>query len=420
MALDFHQTARRIEAMAVSLQSNREEKERRLVAALRTIEHPLDRQGSKPIDSVTLTRRIEAAGDPRRVTWLVAGPSSADSDGPRLDARFRPPERVSEYRALACDGSQIDVDRHGPAHCFLINVGGVVIRYGPQPAAELFSQPHLYSGPDETVLRDPEGGGREQAIEGALLGIKRSVMECEELEARVRGIDDSLPALALLDGSLVLWELSGQRYPEFVREALLGDGFLPAMDRLFEAGRRRILAFGSYISRPRSTEVLNILRVAHCPWDGLEEAGCDHFCGRGGPGARECDEVAQGLTDRDLFEVLLSPGERSALFASQSRIVTSQYGRHRVMFFYLHVGDEIARVETPQWAVEDPAALDLLHAGVLDQCRKGRGYPLVLQEAHERAVVTMADRRYFWGLVQTAAEGTEVSLKARSKRLRAV
>ena len=48
----------------------------------------------------------------------------------------------------------------------------------------------------------------------------------------------------------------------------------------------------------------------------------------------------------------------------------------------------------------------------------------VLQEAHERAVVTWADRRAFWAVVQATlqTQGIEAggSLKARSKRLRSV
>ena len=89
-----------------------------------------------------------------------------------------------------------------------------------------------------------------------------------------------------------------------------------------------------------------------------------------------------------------------------------------------NVGGEIARVETPKWLADEPGAIDLLHATLLDQCRKGRGYPVALQEAHERAVVTASDRRYFWALVQASLEeqgvGASSSEKARSKRVRAL
>ena len=90
----------------------------------------------------------------------------------------------------------------------------------------------------------------------------------------------------------------------------------------------------------------------------------------------------------------------------------------------MNAGEEVARIETPSWIAGDPAALGLLHAAVLDQCAKGPGYPVALQEAHERAVVTMADRRAFWAIVQSTLESKGAasggSLKAKSKRLRAV
>ena len=419
MALDLHKAALQIEGMASQLQASWSRRLARLSMALQTLEQPLQRTDGPPLSAESFRQRIEAAAA-RRVTWLVG-----DSGGPEgLARRYPPPPPPADYAALATDGSQIDVDRHGPAHCFLINVGSALIRYGSRPEAELFSQPHLYSQPEELAIADPQGGPREQPIEGPLLGIKRTVMECEALAERLRGLD-GIPILALLDGSLVLWELSGgERFPSYVKDALLHDGLLRALDELETLARTRPLAFASYISRPRSTEVVNILRVARCPHEGLEVHGCDHFCRAGGPGSKECNDVAQGLTDRDLFQEVLEPGERSATFASQSPIVVKEYGRHRVHFFYVNVGEEIARVEMPQWVAEEPAAVELLHALLLDQCRKGRGYPVALQEAHERAVVTVADRRQFWTLVQTSLAGKGLSYsgseKARSKRIRAV
>ena len=41
------------------------------------------------------------------------------------------------------DGSHIDVDRHLPLRCHLINLGGCAITYGANPACQLFSEPAL-------------------------------------------------------------------------------------------------------------------------------------------------------------------------------------------------------------------------------------------------------------------------------------
>ena len=93
-----------------------------------------------------------------------------------------------------------------------------------------------------------------------------------------------------------------------------------------------------------------------------------------------------------------------------------------VAFFYVHAGEEVGRVETPSWVADNPDLLGLAHALVIDQCARGRGYPVALMEAHEQAVVTGADRRYFGEMVNGALQrgGLPVftSEKALSKRLR--
>jgi NurA-like 5'-3' nuclease len=129
-----------------------------------------------------------------------------------------------------------------------------------------------------------------------------------------------------------------------------------------------------------------------------------------------------GVRDRELFINLLAQGERSAVFLSQSSVVEKHYGVHQVFFFYLRVDDEIARVEVPQWVAMDENLLSLTHSLVLDQCRRGHGYPVALSEAHEKAVVTGADREYFWQLVESSLVDEHLpslsSAKSRSKRTR--
>jgi NurA-like 5'-3' nuclease len=132
--------------------------------------------------------------------------------------------------------------------------------------------------------------------------------------------------------------------------------------------------------------------------------------------------MVAGVQDRELFINLLGQGERSALFISQSSIVQKRYGEHQVYFFYLRVDDEIARVEIPRWVATDESLLNLAHALVLDQCRRGHGYPVALTEAHEKAVVTTTDREQFWQLVESLMVEekmpTPTSAKSQSKRTR--
>ena len=102
-------------------------------------------------------------------------------------------------------------------------------------------------------------------------------------------------------------------------------------------------------------------------------------------------------------------------------MVEKYYREHEVRFFYLRVDDEIARVEFPRW-VEERGLVDLVHALILDQCRRGQGYPVALSESHEQAVVTSGDREHFQHLIErTLTENklsTTISAKSRSKRTR--
>jgi hypothetical protein len=122
-----------------------------------------------------------------------------------------------------------------------------------------------------------------------------------------------------------------------------------------------------------------------------------------------------------LFTDLLGGGERSPIFSSSSSVVRQYYGEHQVFFFYINADEEIARVEVPRWVAQDPVLLGLTHSLMVDSCRKGRGYPVSLMEAHEQAVLTGAHREQFWSLVARALEeqglAADTSAKAASKRL---
>ena len=393
VSLDLTKVASQVEGMVARLKSGSAERREHLQHALAVI-------GDQAGDLEHLNRKIAAS----KTTWLVA----RLVDG--ISQTYKALPLPAEFTVIATDGSHIDVDRHKSTRCYLINIGSAILQYGAHSSAVLDSFPCLYSGDEDLVIVPAGAKGREQLIEGVLLGIKRSVDECRRLTELSAGLPAGSSTLALLDGTLILWGL--EAYPEFVTEALLAKGFLQCLEAMKKLNG---LALASYISFPRSTDVVNALRVAICPH---EPADCDRYC----PGrARDCDAVA-GVRDRELFMNLLSPGERSAIFITQSSIVKKHYGGHEVHFFYLKVDDEIARVEIPRWVAMDESRLTLVHTLILDQCQRGQGYPVALSEAHEKAVVTGADREYFWQLVESSLVEENIpslsSAKSRSKRTR--
>jgi hypothetical protein len=398
MSLDLNKVASQIEGMAASLKAEQKDKEARLSHALEVLH-------AKSSDIASLKKRIDYS----KTTWLVAGLTN------ELMGRHKPKRCPTDFAIIAVDGSHIDVDRHSAARCCLINVGSIVLRYGQDPSARLSSEPSLYASERELTIADPLSND-EQPLERELLGIKRAVSEIEALARLVEELPPDLPTLALLDGSLILFRLAGQ--PDYVSRELLENGYLKALNRIKEVSQEKKLALASYISFPRSTDVVNALRVALCPY---EPPDCDRNCPRSAPASiRVCEAVA-GLQDSTIFSRILEPGERSATFVSRSSVVQRHYGKHEVRFFYLKGDEEIARVEFPRW-VEDRGLLDLVHALVLDQCHRGQGYPVALSEAHEQAVVTGADREQFQYLVELALSEKRLpiatSAKSRSKRTR--
>lgn len=393
MSLDLIKVVAQVGDMVARLKAGSKERQEHLQFALDTLH--------KATDLDYLQKKIASS----KTTWLVAGLV----DG--LDQCYKPPTLPEKFTVIATDGSHIDVDRHKSTRCYLINIGAAVIDYGTRPDALLDSFPQLYFGDEDLVITPAKG--REQPVEGVLLGIKRSVEECYQLSKLAAELPSGSSTLALLDGSLILWGL--EAYPDFVTEALLDKGFLPYLEDIRRLNSDKRLALASYISFPRSTDVVNVLRVAVCPH---EAPDCDRYCPNK---AKDCDKVA-GVQDRELFIALLASEERSALFMTQSSIVQKRYGEHRVYFFYLRVGDEIARLEIPQWVAKDESLLNLTHALVLDQCQRGLGYPVALSEAHEKAVVTTADREEFWQVVESLMVEeklpTPTSAKSFSKRTR--
>ena len=397
MTLDITQVYSQIEAMAGDLKSHQSDYAQKLELALTTIK-------SIPAHQDRLKKKIEDA----RATWLVAGLKED------MSLHRAAVSRPDDFMVVASDGSHIDVDRHQSTRLFLLNIGLVELQYGSKPDAELLSLPTLYFGDEMQAVRSKDG--RQVFIEGPLLGIKRGVEECRSLTDRVCGGETNLPIVGLVDGSLIMWGLVGQRYDDFVVEQLLDEGLLKQFDRFYELNRKKKAVIASYISFPRSTDVVNALRLQVCPYDPVD---CDKHC-EGKFEGRECDVVG-GPLDRALFAGMLSDGERSAVFSSRSSII-ERYGIHQVCFFYLKLDEEVARVEVPLWVADNNELLDLVHAVIVDQCNKGFGYPVSLSEAHEQAVVTGADREQFWDLVdrvmQEGSLAVQHSLKQRSKKIK--
>jgi hypothetical protein len=334
----------------------------------------------------------------KRYPWLVDNPLNS-----LRDTFAVPPLPSGGYQVAASDGSNIPPDRHSPVRYCVLNISKVVLAYGANPMASLTSVTEmLYKEEDLSLDGAP--------LRAELLGAKMAVRELEVLLETALAL--SAPCVALHDGTLILWPLQNQ--PDPVR-----DHFTRPFRRALDGFLAERIPLLSYISYPSARDLCNALRVALCDTDTSECKTCksDH---------RELCEFLGELRDRELLQGVLEPGKRTDLFATVSDVVR-HYGGHDIVFCYLDVGGEIARVEMPKWVAEDEEALNLGLGVVLDQCALSGDvppYPLALMEAHEAAVIDVAMRTVVEELVEGefARHGLPYirSGKDRSKRRRGV
>jgi len=384
--LDLARVSQQISRMAVEQQLVSEDMQKRLEKAL----------GQLALESGRLPafmRKLHAS----KTSWLLAGLRES------LEKTYPLPPRPLAITVVASDGSQIVPSHHEVIPAFLLNMSTVVLHYGTGERAELTSTPTLFYR-DEDLYTDY--GGQRVQVAGDLLGMRRTLMEFQALlQQATRAQGSGHRTCALADGSLILWQLEGkpQDYRQTSLERYLG---------YLEQARQQQIPVAGYISRPRSRDVLNTLRVGLCPESAPH---CDR-CPYTQLSRLPCAEI-EGLNDRRLFESLLQPGERTAVCDSQSRIL-GDYGVHRIAFFYLHVGTEIVRIEVPQWVAASPTLLDLVHAVAYDQAQKGMGYPVALAEAHQHAVVRGAERDLFYEMVTTVLLRRGVRAAISPKNLR--
>jgi hypothetical protein len=307
---------------------------------------------------------------------------------------------------LATDGSQIFPDRHELSSCHLINIGSIILHYGTGERPLLTSRPLLFYK-DQEIYR--EWNGQRIAVTGEVISSLRGAFEIRELSRLAEQVaQEQRITIGLTDGTLILWNLESK--PKDFQQGILKSYLIS-----FEHMRGLQIPFMGYISQPRSADVINLLRVALCPQFPIN---CDQCPGKEGQQELPCEQIA-GVTDAILFAAVLQKGERSPVFKSNSSIL-SEYGKHRIYFFYLNVGQEIVRIEIPKWVAHDSTQLEFIHTAAYDQAVKGQGYPVSLSEAHEQAVIRANEREHFYRILEKlyVRQGLTVTMsrKAINKR----
>jgi hypothetical protein len=336
----------------------------------------------------------------------------------QIDEYAVPIRRVlNNYRVISTDGSHIGIDRDLPAKCFLINIGIADFLYGNEANAELMNIPQLYAKEEDLIIRE-KGGNGFHPIEDSLLNAKRSVEEILALASVLDKTDFKVPTLGLIDGPIAVYGLPGVSNKQYVIDYLVRDGFESALASIKSKTHNNLLGIIGFTSLPGNRDVSKILSSKICD-EGVGNSG--FYCHyRGSDLTSLCSNCIGGVLDREIFDGILKKGERSPIFAGKN----NDNGVNNIAFFYLNVGSEIARIEIPVWNINGTESIDLIQSVLIEQAERGHGYPVVLMEAHEQAVINSADRRAFADtIVEYLSQGDSrsyESAKALSKKIRGI
>lgn len=256
------------------------------------------------------------------------------------------------YAVIAVDGSQIYSDRHMGCSWSLINIGVACITYArPCGRVALYSEPHV-SAPDTMAVTTDD-----------FIDARRTVLEFQKGIELLQSVDTE-QALLLVDGTLS-WGLGDTVDPVLVA----------CYEKLLQTCVEQKLPIAAYCSAPHNRDLVKLLSLVV---------------------PQQSVELFASITDSDVASWFLLPETRSVpLGLPQGPSKTMP-----LCVVYAHIGYEIVRIEIPEYIAFDEKYLQRVVAIIGDQVTKGYGYPVCLAEAHEQALVTEADRMFFYACVQ--------------------
>lgn len=300
------------------------------------------------------------------------------------DPAFKKTVNAQPEPAVICttDGSQIFPSSHEISSAALINISRIRIDY-----SNLDREPLLES---RATLLLPDAPYEIEEIEitdyfnfREFVSTERTQEELEHLYELVETeiASQANAVLGVVDGSLVQWGLLESNETQSASKTYKQY----ALDRYVEALKKfqeKNTPVAGYISGSGSREVIKWFQLAaNMPDAEIKNRSCPY------------------LTDVMLFRHHLKEGQRSTVF--HSNWLKDEYDCG-VSYFFLHVGSEVARIELPRWAAEHGNVVDFVAEQCYQQARLGGGYPVLLSEAHEQAVVRGPDRAVFYALIENA------------------
>lgn len=274
------------------------------------------------------------------------------------------------YKALAVDGSQVYPDRHQGTSWHLINIGSVAISYNHDASTvEFDTQPQVFSGEEDD----------EYASQPAVDRVNCRRQELE-LAAGLSWYEhmgkDGGQQVLFYDGSLIFWHIAS-------KEQIVRSEIMKRYNLILQEMAERQVYVAGYVSAPKSKDLVYLL----CAQLMLEHTF---------PNAQDALEALAHVIDASLLQRILTPGMRTIVFCPTLSLAALYEPRMQPYFFYMHVGEEIVRIEIPAWIAAQESLVNAVASCAYDQALKGNGYPVVIAESHEQAVVRSADRDFFY------------------------
>jgi hypothetical protein len=277
-------------------------------------------------------------------------------------AHYQVPKVLPElkpYAILAADSSPLELSRHRAVELKAVSLS--------------------------RVFTDYQIG--EEKIERNIVDLERediASLSNPLLELEYAVTSDFAPNLTLIDGSLIRWQWEGLE--KSTKEKLV----MKYVQFLVESYQKGIPVL-AVIDRSASKDVVEIINSK------LEISN-------------------GGIVDEDLFQEVLRPGEFSPVFTADSPILKLDE-RYQVGYVYYKTesGERLAEsgVLRIEFLLNQPLNDDTW-VQLIDQTRKGKGYPFMIARAHDTCVVKRHDKLM---LEQALVKYGRMSQKERMKQM---
>jgi len=306
------------------------------------------------------------------------------------------------YRVVGIDSSQIYPSRHHPVKAGLTKSAAVIFDYDHASSTAKFNKledSKIFTPLELQQALGPEIFASESAFDclRQLEELKWALCLAKEFS---QADDKNFKTIFMLDAALNLKFLDS--FCEQLKTVMLGK-YLAVLQE-FKQVKKCLVC--SYTSWPSNNKVCKATKNIFCAAPYFARSKCFGGCGQ------DLCAMLGPLNDAELWD-----------FAAVPTVIFQEYlGNDYSLFFtYLATQSEVARLDFP--AVPNDQVnhtgfvaqkdLTYLFAVILDQVKKGFGYPLALAEAHVAANLLAYEKDFFY---QALGYRKDISPKLFSKK----